>query len=430
MNNQTSLLGLFKRTYGDSVIELYKNENPILDSTQFENKIGEDFDQPVDLTLENAFTQAVNTTQPSGSAYGGYIQPISGVTARALVTPFSIHGRASVTYNAISEAAGKGDKAFAAATGHIVKRMGRSHAKRLEIQLIHGRRGLCEVESVSGSSTTRSVVITAATASEGMWAGLGKPVASSAAGARLDVYTSARVKETTQTSTIDVVSYTPATRTLLVNGTDAAGGLQLISAGDFLYFETVGPVAGAANTGEMPGFKFWANNTSTLFNIDASQQLLWTGNVNASTGTPTLATLIDALTAPSSYGLMNATTIAIVPPRAFNVMVSDQSALRRYNAAEKTGKNGFSYLEFNVQTGTLRLQPHAYQHDGSIDMFCPDSVKRIGSVDMTFIQQSGGEEKLILQSADSPGAEMRTLSNQTLFCEMPRHLVSLTGVTY
>jgi len=189
-------------------------------------------------------------------------------------------------------------------------------------------------------------------------------------------------------------------------------------------------VAGAANTGEMPGFKFWANNTGTLFNIDASAQLLWTGNVNASTGTPTLATLIDALTAPSSYGLMNATTIAIVPPRAFNVMVSDQSALRRYNAAEKTGKNGFSYLEFNVQTGTLRLQPHAYQHDGSIDMFCPDSVKRIGSADMTFIQQSGGEEKLILQSADSPGAEMRTLSNQTLFCEMPRHLVSLTGVTY
>ena len=222
----------------------------------------------------------------------------------------------------------------------------------------------------------------------------------------------------------------PATRTLNVNGTDAAGGLQLIGAGDFLYFETAGITATNPNTGEMPGFKAWANNNTTLFNIDASTQLLWTGNTVTSTGTPSLAALVDALTAPSSYGLMQATTIALVPPRAFNVIASDQAALRRYGGSEKTGKNGFTYLEFNVQTGVLRLQPHAYQHDGAIDMYCPDSVKRIGAVDMTFIQGSGQEEKLILQSADSPGAEMRSLSNQTLFCEMPRHLVSMTGVTY
>jgi len=430
MNNQTSLIGLFKRTYGDNIIELYKNENPLLDLIGFESKIGEQFDQPVDLTFENAFTQAVNTILPSGSAYGGYIEPISGVTDRALVTPFAIHGRASVNYTSISEASAKGDKAFAAATAHLVKRMGRSHAKRLEIQLLHGRRGLCEVESVSGSGTTRSVVITAATAAEGLWAGLGKPVASSLAGARLDVYTSARVKDSTQTSTIDVVSYTPSTRTLVVNGTDAAGGLQLIGAGDFLFFETAGISAAAANTGEMPGLKFWANNTASLFNIDPSQQTLWSGNTVTAVGTPSLAKLIDALTAPSSYGLMNSTVCAVVPPRAFNVVVSDQAALRRYGAAEKTGKNGFSYLEFSVQTGTLRLQPHAYQHDGAIDMFCPDSVKRIGAVDMTFIQQQGGEDRLILQSATSPGAEMRTLSNQTLFCEMPRHVVSMSGITY
>lgn len=431
MNNQTSLIGLFKRTYGDNIIELYKNENPLLDLLGFESKIGEDFDQPVDLTFENAFTQAVNTTLPSGAGYGGYIQPISGVTGRALVTPFSIHGRASVTYTSISEAAAKGDKAFAAATAHIVKRMGRSHAKRLEIQLLHGRRGICEVESVSGAGTTRSVVITAASAAEGLFAGLGKPVASSLAGARLDVYTSARVKASTQTSTIDIVSYTPSTRTLVVNGTDAAGGLQLITgSGQFLYFETAGISAAAANTGEMPGLKYWANNTSTLFNIDPSQQLLWQGNTVTSVGTPSLAKLIDALTAPSSYGLMNSLSVAIVPPRAFNVIVSDQAALRRYNASEKTGKNGFSYLEFSTQTGTLRLQPHAYQHDGAIDIFCPDSAKRIGSTDMSFIQQQGGEDRLILQSADSPGAEMRTLSNQTLFCEMPRHVVSMSGITY
>lgn len=430
MNNQSSLIGLFKRTYGDNVIELYKNENPLIDMIGFESKIGEQFDQPVDLTFENAFTQAVNTVLPSGSAYGGYIEPIAGVTDRALVTPFAIHGRAAASYTSISEAASKGEKAFASATAHLVKRLGRSHAKRLEIQLLHGRRGLCEIESVSGSGTTRSVVITAASAAEGLWAGLGKPVSSSQAGARLDIYNAARTKNATQTTVIDVVSYTPSTRTLVVNGQDVAGGLQILAAGQFLYFESAGVSGGAANTAEMPGFKFWANNTGSLFNIDASQQPLWAGNTQGSVGTPSLAKLIDALTAPSSYGLMNALTVAVMAPRALNVIISDQAALRRYGASEKTGKNGFSYLEFNAQTGTLRLQPHAYQHDGAIDIFCPDSVKRIGAVDMTFIQQTGGEDRLILQSATSPGAEMRTLGNQTLFCEMPRHVVAMSGITY
>ena len=425
MNNQAQLIGIFKRTFANKIVDLTKNENPLLDLIPFEDRIGDNFQQPVDLAFEQAFTNAVNTVMPDGQqTYQGYLSPIAGLTDRALVTPFSIHGRAQVAYNALYEAAQSGDKAFVAAAGHVVRRMTRSHAKRLEIQLLRGRRGIGVIESGSGSGQTRSVVLTAASWAEGLWSGM--------VGARLDVYLSTFLRST-QNSSITITSVNPATRTINVSGTDGATGLNLITvAGSFITFETATVGAGNANTQEMPGLKFWARNTGSLFNIDASTQPLWAGNVYSdSTGTPSLAKFIDALTAPSSYGLMNALAVAVISPRCLNVLISDQAALRRYNGAEKTGKNGFSYLEFNVQTGTLRMQPHAYQPDGEFDIFCPESALRVGSTEITFIQRgSGGEERLVLESPTSPASEMRTLSSQTLFCQYPRHVVTAGGVTY
>lgn len=426
MNDQADLIGIYKRTFASRIVDLTKNENPILDSVGFEQKIGEQFQQPVDLQLEQAFSVAANTTLPSGTGYGGYLDPINGLTDRALVTPFSIHGRMSVSYTALSEAAKAGEQAFTSAAAHIIKRGTRSHAKRLEIQLLRGRRGIGVIES--GSSPGGGVatfVITAGSWAEGLWSGM--------VGARLDVYLTTGLKST-QASAITVSGIAPSTRTISVTGTSGATGLDLLTAaGSYVTFEIAGGVAnaGLANTAEMPGMKFWARNTGALFNINATTQPLWAGNVYSdSTGTPSLAKFIDALTAPSSYGLMNAVSIAVIPPRSLNVLISDQAALRRYNASEKTGKNGFSMLEFNVQTGTLKLQPHAYQADGEFDIYCPDSVSRVGSTEIEFINRNNGAERLVLESATSPSGEMRSLSNQTLFCNSPRHLVTAAGVTY
>jgi hypothetical protein len=428
MNDQTDLIGIYKRTFASRIIDLTKNENPLLDSLSFEQKIGENFQQPVDLTLEQAFTAAVNTTLPSGTGYGGYLEPIAGLTDRALVTPFSIHGRMSVSYTALSEAAKSGDQAFTSAAAHIIKRGTRSHAKRLEIQLLRGRRGIGVVESVSGAGTSRAIVLTASSWAEGIWSGM--------TGARLDLYDGLGTQaspwlKTAQASTITVTSVVPSTRTVNVSGTDAATGLQLIAAGVLLTFETATVAENAENTMEMPGLKQWARNTGSLFNISAATQPLWAGNVYSdSVGTPSLAKFIDALTSPSSYGLMNAISIGVIPPRALNTLISDQAALRRYGASEKTGKNGFSVLEFNVQTGTLRMQPHAYQSDGEFDIYCPESAVRIGSTEIEFINRNNGVERLVLESATSPSGEMRSLSNQTLFCPAPRHLVTASGMTY
>lgn len=425
MNDQADLIGIYKRTFASRIIDLTKNENPLLDSLPFEQKIGENFQQPVDLQLEQAFTASANTVLPSGTGYGGYLEPIAGLTDRALVTPYSIHGRMSVSYTALSEAAKAGEQAFTSAAAHIIKRGTRSHAKRLEIQLLRGRSGIGIVESISGAGTSRALVITAASWAEGLWSGM--------VGARLDVYDGSAPAwaKTDQTSSITVASVVPSTRTVNVTGTDGANGLNLPAAGTLLTFETALIANNAVNTNEMPGLKFWARNQAALFNITPSSQPLWSGNVYSdSTGTPSLAKFIDALTAPSSYGLMNATCIAVIPPRALNTLISDQAALRRYNASEKTGKNGFNMLEFNVQTGTLKLQPHAYQADGEFDIFCPDSASRVGSTEIEFINRNNGVERLVLESATSPSGEMRSLSNQTLFCSAPRHLVTAAGMTY
>ena len=58
------------------------------------------------------------------------------------------------------------------ATKHVVKRLGRSGTKRLEIEMLHGRRSIGTISAISGTSTTRVLTISDASWSAGIWAGM------------------------------------------------------------------------------------------------------------------------------------------------------------------------------------------------------------------------------------------------------------------
>ena len=105
MNNQAQLIGIYKRTFATKILELYSNANPLIADLTFEDQIGEQFQQPVDLRFEHAFTSAVNTVLPTGNAYGGYLDPIAGLTDRALVAKWPID-RIDPVLRALFRAAG------------------------------------------------------------------------------------------------------------------------------------------------------------------------------------------------------------------------------------------------------------------------------------------------------------------------------------
>jgi hypothetical protein len=140
--------------------------------------------------------------------------------------------------------------------------------------------------------------------------------------------------------------------------------------------------------------------------------------------------LLEALATPVAFGA-EGDYLAVVSPKAFEVLNTDLAALRMLDSSYgKKGQNGFGSITYYFQNGTLEIMAHPLQKDGLCHVFNPSEAKRIGATDLTFITRRGSEDALILELAGSSGAEMRCYVNQALFIEAPRRTSVLAGITY
>ncbi len=182
----------------------------------------------------------------------------------------------------------------------------------------------------------------------------------------------------------------------------------------------------------MAGLSAWANMSGTWAGIAASTYDLWNANIySTSTGVISFGKLVEAAEMVGAYGTVDK-LVAVTSLKAFSVLNTDIAALRQYDSSYKTSKGeaGVQGITFNTSVGEIEILPHPLQCDGKIQIFCPSEALRVGSTDVTFIQRGSGGEKLILESATTPAGEMRTMSNQALFIEQPRHLVEMSGITF
>ena len=148
VNDQTQLTGLFKQVYSKSVIDAHSFQAPL--ASKFikfdaQDATGDYFNMPVDLVLEHSITAAATNTTPT------YLAINAGMMQNAQMRGAQLFGRSAVTYEAISRAAAAGPKAFESATKRVVKRLGQSHLKRLEMQLLCGQTGIAVGDSISGT---------------------------------------------------------------------------------------------------------------------------------------------------------------------------------------------------------------------------------------------------------------------------------------
>lgn len=417
-NDQTQLVGDFKDVWGDNVVEAFKFAAPIAAAIPFEsgNLIGGKYHVPVDLQQEHGFTYSAANATPT------LLAPVAGYMADGQVEGSQLYGRSRVGYEAIMRSQQQGKQAVREATKHVVKRLGRSGAKRLEIDLLHGRRSIGTISAQSGASTSRTWTLSDASWASGIWAGM--------EGATLDVYRTNSAFADTKLNTnaaVVVAAVDVENKQLDVTGnaTDLTAIDSYSSSNGYIFFET------SSTTASMAGIDAIARNTGTLFNINAATYALWGGNVLTSTGVLSLAKLLNAVGLTASFGAMGMQATALVSPKAFEVLNSDQAALRRYGAEYRSaGNNGFEALEFFSQTGPLKVMSHPFQKDGQAHVVYLEEFHRIGASDLSFIDRGGPSPRLILESADSPSSEMRLQSHQAIYCEMPRHCVVLDGITY
>lgn len=424
MNQQSTLVGLFKETYGDSIIELWSFMAKIANKAKFvrrELQPGNFYNQPVDLQFEAGITAAAAGVVP-GSGGAPFLPAIAGQMQNAQLAGAQLIGRSLVSYESIARSAN--DKAaFKSSTEAVVRRLSRTTAKHLELQLLHGRQGIGTISANPSTGASRTFVISDATWASGIWAGL--------IGSTLDLYNSSGVKQNTgATSTGNAITITSINTTAKsVTASFGAAGDQTLNLANLLvFFETASPAS------EMIGLHSIAATTNTsaaYFNINPATYDLWCSNQIPNIGTIQFDTLLQGASLIASYDF-DGQLCAVVSPAQYEVLNSDQAALRMYDASYSGAKatNGTRGLKFNCQVGEIEVLSHAFQKDGQALLFVPDETIRVGASDIGFITRQGSEDKLILESATAAGSEMRCYSNQSVFTAVPRHMCNLTGITF
>lgn len=418
-NNQTQLVGNFKDVWGNDVVELFKFNAPLASRIKFESAelVGGKYHQPVDLQQEHGFTYSAAANDPT------LLPAVAGLMGDAQVTGSQIYGRSRVSYEAIMRSQ-TSKQAVKQATKHVVKRLGRSGTKRLEIEMLHGQRGIGTISGISGTSTTRVLTISDETWAAGIWAGMEN--------CTLDAYKTVTTYADTKINANAAIVLTAVdmiNKKLSVSGnaTDLTALDSFAASTGFLFFET------SSTTASMAGIDAIVRNTGTLFNISASNYALWGGNTySTSTGTPSMAKFLDALSMAASFGLQGMKATLVCSPKCFEVVNSDQAALRKYDVEYRAakGENGFEGLLYHGQTGPLEILPHPFQKDGLAHIIVEEEIHRIGASDLSFVDRGANGERLILETADSPSSEMRVQSHQAIYSEAPRHMVLIGGITY
>ncbi len=420
VNSDTTLTGILKRVYAKGVVDAYSFMAPLagrlIKYDYQEAGLGESYNQPVDLQLEHSFTYAAAGVTPT------YLAVNTGVMQNAQATGSQIFGRSAVTYEMLARAKAQGSKAFESAVKRVTKRLATSHLKRLEIDLICGGVGIAAGGTITGTSTTRALVVSDDSWSPGRFAGM---VGATLRIVRADNSTLV-APSTGAAGTCNIVSIVNSTKTVNIN-IDSTDGTALDTywpLGGIMYFESETPV------NAMSGLSAWANMSGTWFNIAAGTYDLWNANIySTTTGVISFGKIVEAADMIAPYGQVDK-LVAVVPTRAYSVLNTDLAALRQIDSSYKTSKieNGFEGITFHTSVGMIEILPHPFQSDGKIQIFAPSEALRTGACDIEFIDRGG--DKIVLESATTPSGELRTMSNQQLFLEQPRHLVELSGITY
>lgn len=355
--------------------------------------------QPVILGMEHGVTFA-----SSDEDAFNLNPPVAGQVKDAQVRGNPVVMRSLLGYVAASRAALGGQKAFMDATKFLVANMLRSMAKKLEIEMLYGQMGYATVSVASGTDIT----ITTAEWAPGIWAG--------AEGMPIEIRNAAG---STSRGEFKVSSVNMDTRVVTLTSSASAAG---VIATDVIWHK-------GAYGNEFPGIHAILTATGTLFNIDTAQFNLFKGNTySAASGALSFSKLNLAASRAVEKGL-DGKLLALVNPRAWANMLSDQAALRKYDSSYSSAKaeNGSKAILFHSQNGEIEIEPSIYVKEGFAYLLSLDDWSRVGSTDMTFKRPGQGEE-FFRDVENSAAYELRLYSDQALFCSAPGRNVLINNI--
>lgn len=406
-NTPNTLVGDFKNLYEKSgLIQAVPNWALIQERFPFSEAeaTGEYYVFGVVLQRENGFSYApssgASTVVTMNAAIAGYV-------GQAKVEGYAIYLRSRLDYASAAKASAKGKKSFAQAYGAVLKNMKESHQFRLELSLLYGRDGL----GVVSANASGVLTITDASWASGTWAGMKDAV--------LECFSAVSDSATQRNADLTVSAVSISSKTVTVTGTSAA-----VAANDILYFK--GARTATAHN-ECAGLYRILTNSGSLFNIDAATYQLWQANSYAVSGNLSLTAIMQAASIGMVFGLEKG--LLLCAPSKFAQLASDEAALRRYVQDQREAKRGVKGISFILGSVDVEILPHPLVRDGSSMLLNESSIQRIGATDITFAMPGSAEKILEVHVTDTTALEMRSMSDQAIFSDMPASNVLLTGIT-
>jgi hypothetical protein len=409
-NTVASLDGHFKEVYAKNIRDLVPEGMAILKMVDFasaEKILGNQYHQPVVLGLEHGITYG-------GSAGEAFL------LNSAIASPnrdATVKGHEMVLVSAISVGAASrsvsSKGAFEQETKRLVQNMLKSMQIRLEIQLMYGQVGIGRVKSVSGAV----ISICDAEWAAGIWSGSKNASLEirSQAGALRGFCNVVKPSLSAKTVEVDLV---PAGTTGNADPENAAA--------DIVYFK-------GSFGKEFAGLHKIITNTGTIFGIDAAEYDLFKGNsVSVGTDSTTNAAFIsfekveEAIALAMEKGLTEEDVCALVNPKHWNKLMTDQAAKRQYDTSYSAEKfeQGAKKIIFYGQNGMIEIRASLFCKEGFAYVFPPKELERIGSSDVTF-ERPGMEGKFFREMESANGYELRAYTDQALFTSAPGKMTVL-----
>lgn len=411
-NQLSTLNGLFKETYGDQLKELIPDGVKLLNKIKFMSKDkqpGNLFHQPVILGMEHGVTFA-----SSDEDAFNLNPPVAGIIKDATIKGNPIVMRSLLGYVAASRAM-QGDKqSFKDATKFLVANMLRSMAKKLEVQMLYGQASYGAISAVSSTELT----IKTSEWAPGIWAGAeGMPIEIRSFEAAGDTPGASSSRGEAVVKSVNLEN-----RTVTLKA-EVLGIVTTASQEDVIFHK-------GAFGNEFPGIhKIIAKESGDLFGINVADYNLFQGN-KYSAGSAALS--FTKLNLAASRGVekgQDGKLLALVNPRGWANMLSDQAALRMYDGSYSSAEltQGSRSIKFFSQNGEIEIEPSIYVKEGFCYLLSLEDWYRVGSTDMTFKRPGQGDE-FFRDLENSAAYELRLYSDQAVFCCAPGRNTLVTDI--
>lgn len=425
-NTVSTLNGLFKEVYGelkDLVPENFYLSNAIkFDSA---NKIGQEYHEPVILSLEGGFSYLGSTGDLAKLQ-----ESVAQTMKDARVKSCEMVLKSTISTGAISRSSND-TNSFKRAMRLLIGNMKKSMYHRLESALFYGQEGLGVVESVTVSTPNDSyavVKLTDASWCTGVWAGTNSH--------RIEVFNAALSSKKAVAGATDIIiaGYDFEDKTITVQAIDVDGQGVVISSAPFastdkIFFKGEVVAGGTPVHKNFMGLEKIAKTRGMLFGIDNTNIPLFQGNIyDVQSSVASFAIVEKAASLGVAKGQTSKKATCLVSVPSWSNILIDQAAKRRYSGGEvATLKEGGEALEFYGQTGMIKIVPSTFVKDGLAFVLSEDDLIRIGSSDVT-LERPGHEDSPVQELPDHNGYQVRAYSDQCLFTSTPGSVTIVTGL--